>query len=86
MNFLFEAGNREDTAGYNPSASLLFAHQQLREAANQHYQNQILPPSLVQAAANNKNHLHQQVLIFRRVFTLFAMQGFSDILEQWNNR
>jgi len=54
------AGNREDTAGYNPSASLLFAHQQLREAANQHYQNQILPPSLVQAAANNKNHLHQQ--------------------------
>ena len=71
-------GNRDDGGGYSsPSASLLFAHQQLREAANQHYQNQILPPSLVQAAANNKNHLHQQVsdgcLLYYRHFIHFEV-------------
>merc|ERR1719445_1910512 len=45
----------------NP-ASLLLAHQQLREAANQAYQNHNsshLPPGLVQA---NKSHIHQQAL------------------------
>ena len=44
----------------NP-ASLLLAHQQLREAASQAYHQQAshLPPGLVQA---NKSHLHQQAL------------------------
>jgi hypothetical protein len=36
-----------------------------REAANQHYQNQIFPPSLVQAAAANNKvaQLHQQAAL-----------------------
>ena len=35
-----------------------------REAASQHYQNQIFPPSLVHAAANNKSaQLHQQAAL-----------------------
>jgi len=59
----FNPGNRdEDYPSYASNASLFLAHQQLREAASQHYQNQILPPSLVHAAANNKSNLHQQAL------------------------
>ena len=47
----------------------LLLHHQLRQAQaaheaqmNSQYQNMNLPPSLVQAAASNKNHLHQQAL------------------------
>jgi len=57
----FSSSQQDDGNPYNNPAFLL-AHQQLREAASQAYQNQILPPSLVQAAANNKNQLHQQAL------------------------
>eukprot|EP00092_Neocalanus_flemingeri_P012349 GFUD01013315.1.p1 GENE.GFUD01013315.1~~GFUD01013315.1.p1 ORF type:complete len:1215 (-),score=291.42 GFUD01013315.1:329-3973(-) len=57
----FSSSQQDDGNPYHNPAFLL-AHQQLREAASQHYQNQILPPSLVQAAANNKNQLHQQAL------------------------
>ncbi|XP_023326543.1 uncharacterized protein LOC111699973 [Eurytemora carolleeae] len=59
----FNSGARDEPNPYasNP-ASLFLAHQQLREVASQHYQNQILPPSLVHAAANNKSQLHQQAL------------------------
>jgi len=58
----FGSSQQDDNNPYHNPASFLLAHQQLREAASQHYQNQILPPSLVQAAANNKNQLHQQAL------------------------
>jgi hypothetical protein len=34
-----------------------------REAANQHYQNQIFPPSLVQAAAANNKHQQATALL-----------------------
>jgi len=57
----FSSSQQDDGNPYNNPAFLL-AHQQLREAASHAYQNQILPPSLVQAAANNKNQLHQQAL------------------------
>jgi hypothetical protein len=48
----------------------LLLHHQLRQAQavheaqmNSQYQNMSLPPSLVQAAASNKSHLHQQALV-----------------------
>lgn len=57
----FSSAQQDDGNPYNNPAFLLAQHQ-LREAASHAYQNQILPPSLVQAAANNKNQLHQQAL------------------------